>query len=188
MSTKRIPENILRLRRKHGDGRGSNATASDGERLLRAQSFRNAVVAGVVVLLLFCVGWTALSVMTDRVFPWMTMVLGYLLGLSIRHAGRGVDWRFPTFAAGMALAGSIIGNIVLAASTTADSYETGTVDILQAVTVMTWPVFFDEIWNVADGFFAVVSACVAAFFASRRLTRSQFYALRKLREQSDGHK
>jgi len=178
----------LRLRKKHGDGRGLSVSAADGERLVRAQSFRNAVVAALIVLTLFCVIWMLLSLMTDRVFPWMTVVLGYMLGLSIRHAGRGVDWRFPTLAASMALAGSIISNIVLAASTTAESYGTGTVDILQAVTVMTWPVFFDEIWNVADGFYAVVATSVAAFFASRRLTRTQFYALRKWRDQSDGHK
>jgi len=177
----------LRLRKKHGEGRGLDATAEDGARLVRAQSFRNAVVASLVVLIVFCLMWISLSMASNRVFPWMTVVLGGMLGLAIRHAGRGVDWRFPTLAGVMALAGSIISNIVLAASTTAASYDTGTVEILQAVTVMTWPVFFDEVWTVAHGFFAVVAAGVAAFFASRRLTRTQFYALRRWREQSDGH-
>lgn len=179
--------NPLRLRRRHGEGRGLDVTAEDGGRLVRAQSLRNAVVAGLVVLVVFCVVWVMLSVIVNRVFPWMTVVLGAMLGLAIRVAGRGVDWRFPVLAAVMALAGSIISNIVLAASTTADAYGTGTVEILQAVTMMTWPVFFDEVWTVADGFFAVVAAAIAAFLANRRLTRAQFYALRRWRQASDRH-
>ena len=88
----------------------------------------------------------------------------------------------------MAFVGSVVGNIVLAASTTAAEYGTGTLDILQAVTSMTWPVFFEEVWNVADGFFAVVAAAFAAFLAPRRLTRTERFALRLWRqEQSDRH-
>lgn len=185
--TEKPKPNLLRLRKKHGDGRGLSTTAADGERLVRVQSLRNAVVAGVIVLFVFCVLWISMSVMFNRVFPWMTVVLGGMTGLAIRYAGRGVDWRFPALAAVMALAGSIIGNIVLAASTTADAYGTGTVVILRSVTAMTWPVFFAEVWTVADGFFAVVAAGVAAFLANRRLTRAQFYGLRKWREESDGH-
>ena len=50
---------------------------------------------------------------------------------------------------------------------------------------MTWPVFFNEVLTVADGFFAVVAAGLAAFFANRKLTRKQYYALRQWREESD---
>jgi hypothetical protein len=53
---------------------------------------------------------------------------------------------------------------------------------------MTWPVFFEEVWNVADGFFAVVAAAFAAFLAPRRLSRTERFALRLWRqEQSDRH-
>jgi hypothetical protein len=51
---------------------------------------------------------------------------------------------------------------------------------------MTWPVFFDEVLTVADGFFAVVAAGVAAFYSQRRLTRMEYLALRLWQEeQSD---
>ncbi len=181
------PENLLRLKKKHGEGRMLDTTAEDGARLERAQSFRNAVVAGLITLVVFCVLWVSLSSLTNRVFPWMTVVLGGMLGIAIRRAGRGLDWRFPALAAAMAIVGSVISHVVLAASTTAAEYGTGTLHILQAVTSMTWPVFFDEVWNVADGFYAVVAAGFAGFLANRRLTRSEFYALRLWREGSDRH-
>jgi len=178
------PENLLRLRKKHGEGHKVDISAADGARLVRAQSFGR---AGLVAVVLFCVAWIALTALTSRVFPWMTVILGAGIGLLVRRVGKGVDWRFPTLAAVMAIAGSIISNVVLAASTTAAQYDTGTLQILQAVTSMTWPVFFGEVWNVADGFYAVVAAGVAAFFANPRLTRAQFHALRLWRNQSDGH-
>lgn len=181
------PDSVLRLRRKHGDGRGLDATAEDGARLVRAQSLRGAVVGGLITVVVFSILWIMLAALTNRVFPWMTVVLGAAIGLVIRRAGRGVDWRFPVLAGVLAVVGSVVANVVLAASTTADSFDVGTLQVLRAVTSMTWPVFFDEVWNVADGFYAVVSAGVAAFFANRRLTRTQFYALRLWRQESDRH-
>lgn len=186
MKTDQNP-NPLRLRKKHGDGRGQNVTAADGARLVNAQSLRNAFVASLIILILFCVVWISLSASLGRVFPWMTVLLGGALGLGIRRAGRGIDWRFPTLAAAMALFGSLGSNVVLAAATTADDFGVGILQVLQAVTSMTWPVFFDEVWNAAHGFYAVVAAGLAAFFANRRLTRAEYYALRQWQDQSDGH-
>lgn len=181
---------LLRLRKKHGEGHRPDVTAEDGARLVRAQSFRNAATAGLITIILFSLAWIALASLNNRVFPWMTVVLGGALGIAIRHAGRGIDWRFPMLAAVLAVAGSIISNVVVAASVTAGEFGTGTLHILRAVTTMTWPVYFDEVWNIGDTFFAVLSAGLAAFLAPRKLSRRQFYALRQWREEpplSDGH-
>ena len=177
----------LRLRRKHGEGRAPDATPEDGARLVRAQSLRNAIVASLIVIIVFCLAWVALTSLANRVFPWLTVVLGVGIGIAVQRAGRGIDWRFPALAAGLTLAGAVLSGVVVAASTTAAEYDTGTMHILQAVTSMTWPVYFDEAWNIADAFFAGVAAGFAAFLAPRRLTREQRFALRLWREQSDRH-
>lgn len=173
----------LRLRKKHGDGVRSDITSADGERLLSAQSFRNAVVAGLITVIVFSTFWAAMSSLLNRVFPWMTVLLGLLLGFALRRAGRGVEWRFPLLAAVLALAGSLLANIFVAATVTAETFDTSTLQILLAVTTMTWPVFFAEVLGAAHAFYAVVSAALAAFLANRRLTRKQYYALRIWREQ-----
>jgi hypothetical protein len=178
--------NLLRLRKRHGTGERKNVTSADGKRLVNAQSVRNAIVASLIVIIVFSLFWVVLTELTNRVFPWLTVVLGFLLGHGIRLAGRGTDWRFPTIAAVMALAGALAANIVLAASVTADGFGTGTLEVLQAVTSMTWPVFFDEVLTIADAFFAVLGAGLAAFYSQRRLTRTEYLALRLWREeQSD---
>lgn len=177
----------LRLRKKHGTGLPRDVSAADGERLVRAQSLRNALVAGLIAIIVFCVVWMALSSLLNRVFPWMTVLLGAMLGFAVQRAGRGVDWRFPVLAAALALLGALLANIVVAASYTAETFDTGTLHILRSVTSMTWPVFFDEVLTVADGFYMVLAAAVAAFLANRRLSRSQYFALRLWRNASNGH-
>lgn len=173
----------LRLRKKHGDGAPLNATAADGERLVEFQSVRNAIIAGLITIIVFSVLWAALSSLLNRMFPWLTILLGFLIGTAVRQAGKGVDWRFPLIAAVFTLVGSLLANIVVAASYTAETFGTGTLQILQAVTSMTWPVYFDEVLTAADVFYAVYAAAFAALLASRRLTRSQYYALRLWRER-----
>ena len=179
--------NVLRLRKKHGSGTPRGATVADGERLLAAQSLRNAIIAGLAAVVIFCVFWVALTALIDRVFPWITVLLGAMVGFAVQRAGRGIDWRYPLLAATLAVVGAVLANIVLAASSTADIFDTSTLHILQAVTSMTWPVFFDEVMTAADGFYAVVAAALAAFLANRRLSRSQYYALRLMRAESDRH-
>ncbi len=148
---------------------------------------RRALVAGLITIVIFCVLWIALSALINRVFPWMTILLGAMLGFAVRQAGRGVDWRFPMLAAVLTLSGALLSNIVVAASYTAEIFDTSTLHVLRSVTSMTWPVFFDEVLTPADGFYGVFAAGLAAFLSNRRLTRSQYYALRLWRAKSDRH-
>jgi len=168
----------LRLWKRHTPGKRIEATSVDGGRLVRAQSVRDAVTAALMVVLLFSVLWAVLSVLTNRIFPWMTMILGLPLGLAVRRAGQGVDWRFPFIAGLLTAVGALIGNIVVAAAFTAGEFGVGTLQVLRAVTAMTWPVFFGEVMTPADVLFALVGAAIAAFYANRRLTRKQFFALK----------
>jgi hypothetical protein len=179
--------NVLRLRKKHGRGAPRSATAADGARLVADQSLPGAIIAGLVAIVVFCFFWVALTALLDRVLPWLTILLGAMVGLAVQRAGRGVGWRHPLLAAVLTIAGALIANVVLAAATTADIFDTATLHIIRAVTSMTWPVFFDEVMTAADAFYAVFAAALAAFLANRRLTRSQYFALRLWRAESDGH-
>jgi hypothetical protein len=177
-------QNPLRLRKKHGSGIRTEETPDDGRRIVDAQSIRNAIVTGFIVIIIFSIFWVALTELSNRVFPWFTVLLGVSLGYSIRLTGRGTNWHFPLTAGVLTLIGALFSNIVVAASVTAEGFDTGTLDILQAVTGMTWPVFFDEVLTVADFFYAVVGAGLAGFLANRRLTRSEYRALRLWQEDA----
>jgi len=68
----------LRLRKKHGSGEPVQATSADGYLLVEAQSIRSAIVAGLITIIVFSIFWITLSELTDRVFPLLTVVLGFL--------------------------------------------------------------------------------------------------------------
>ena len=174
---------VLRLRKKHDPGGHERPVARDGERLVRAQSLRQAIMAGIIAIVVFAVMWSMLTTTVDRVYPWLTMLLGVLIGLAVRRAGQGLDWRFPVTAALLAFVGSVLAKLVIAAGTTAGEFDTSTIAVLRAVTTMTWPVFFAEAMTAADWVFAAVAAGLAAFFASRRLNRREYQALRIWQEK-----
>jgi hypothetical protein len=127
---------------------------------------------------LFAVIWSMLTAALERVFPWMTLLLGVFVGFAVNRAGQGLDWRFPSLAAAMALLGAILANIVIAAAYTAGEFDTGTLTVLRSVTTMTWPVFFDEVMTAADWVFAAAAAGIAALYSNRRLDRRDYQALR----------
>ncbi len=174
-------KNIVRLPRHRS--RAAEGAAVDVRQLIHEQSLRNAIYAGLIAIIIFSILWVMVTKLTDRVFPWMTIVLGFLLGLAVRRAGRGLDWRFPLLAAAMTVVGALVGNVVVAASGTAEEFGTTTLHILRRVTSMTWPVFFEEVMSVADAVYAAFAAGVAAFYAKRRLSRAEYYALRTWREE-----
>lgn len=180
---KQQQEKVLRLRKKHGDGGHSNATADDGRRLIERQSERAAIMAGLIVIIVFCMLWVMVTDLFGTVYPWATVILGYLIGHAIRRAGKGVDWWFALIGAVLALLGSVITNIVLAASISADQAGTTTMNVLQDSSFETWLFFFGVDWNIGDTAFAVFAAAVAAFYSMRRLSREEYYALRLWREE-----
>lgn len=176
-------EKLLRLRKKHGDGRQREATAEDGQRLVQRQSERAAVMAGLVVIIVFSVLWVMVTNLFGTVYPWATVILGYLVGHAVRRAGKGVDWWFALIGAVLTLLGSVFSNIVLAASTSAAQTGSTTLAVLQDASFETWLFFFLVDWNIADTAFAVFAAAVAAFYSMRRLNRDEYYALRLWREE-----
>ena len=182
MMADRKPQ-VLRLRMKHAAAGHEPPEADIGARLVDAQSLPNALVGALIVIVVFAMLWSMLSVTLSRVFPWLTLLLGFLVGFVVRRGGQGLDWRFPLIAALMAFVGSILGNVVVAASYTAGNYDMSTLTVLSKVTTMTWPVFFDEVMTAADFVYALTAAGIAAYYANRRLSRRQYHALRKWQEQ-----
>ena len=183
--TNKPVKSVLRLQKRHTPRETVNLGADAGKILQQAQSPRNALIAGLIVIILFSVLWAMLSTLSNRIFPWMTIVLGIFVGLIVRHAGRGLDWRFPVLAAAITLLGALVSNIVVAAAFTAEALGTSTFTILRAVTSMTWPVYFDEVISAADIVYALFAAATAAFYANRRLSRAEYHALRKWQEEQD---
>lgn len=188
MAAENSPQ-VLRLRKKHAPGSHAPPEVGDGERLIRAQSVSQALLAAIIVSIAFAFVWSMLSLALGRVFPWLTLLLGWLIGLAVRRSGQGLDWRFPVVASTITIVGAVLGNIVVGAAFTGDEIGVSTLTLLLGrTTTMTWPVFFDEVITVADMIFAIVAAVIAAYFANRRLNRQEYQALRIWQQRESGTK
>jgi len=173
------------MRKRHTPDAPAQAGPEDGKLLINEQSVRDAMIAASVAVILFSVLWAMVSTLLGRIFPWMTLLLGVVVGLVIRRAGRGLDWRFPLIAIAVTLAGSLFANVIVAAAFTAEELGTSTIAILRAVTNMTWPVFFREALSPVDLIYSLFAAGIAAFYSQRRLNRTEFMAIRKWEEEQD---
>jgi hypothetical protein len=174
----KIPVSVLRLRRRHDPGTHRPGTAADGERLVRAQSVRYGLLAGLGAVAVFILLWALVTDLLDRVLPWLTLLLGVLVGYAVRRGGQGFDWRFPLLAALLTLAGALAGMVVIAAGTTAAELDTTTLNVLVNVTAWTWPVFFDEVLTAAHYVYAGFAAAIAAVLSLRKLDRREFQSVR----------
>jgi hypothetical protein len=178
------PPSVLRLRKRHEPKLRERPTAAEGARLVQAQSVRYGLLAGLLAVALFTALWVLVTDLANRFLPWMTVVLGILVGLAVRRGGQGFYARFPVLAAVLTLLGALIGIIVISAGTTAAELDSSTWAVLWNVTAWTWPVFFDEVLTAADLIFAGTGAVLAAFFSFRRLTRREFQAVRRYEEET----
>lgn len=176
---------VLRLRKKHQPGNHAAPTAADGARLVAAQSVFHGLLAGIAAIVLFAIAWSLITEIGNRFLPWLSLLLGVLVGLAIRRGGQGFDWRFPLLAAALTVLGSLLGLIVVSAGTTAAELETSTFTILRNVTTLTWPVFFSEVVTLADIIYAGFAAVIAAFLSQRRLNRREFQALRMWQDEQN---
>ena len=142
-------------------------------------------MAALIVIVIFGACWAVLSDLTNRVWPWMTLLLGILLGVAVRRAGKGIDWRFPLLAAVLAVIGALLANIMVAAVLQASEMGISAFQVLRSVTVLTWRDFFSEVITPADLVFAIFAAAIAAFYANPKLSRDEFLALKLWQQEQE---
>lgn len=169
---------MLRERTRHDSETGDAVEPPEPRVLIASQSVAGAVAGGVAAIVAMCALWTALTVLTGRVFPWFTMLVGVAIGLAVRRFGRGFDARFPVIAVLLTCAGALIGNLVIALPETMRQLDAGAWEIVKGLTWRSFELFFDEVISGADYIYLGFASAIAAFYSRRTLGRHEEYALR----------
>ncbi len=176
------PKQVLRLQRHHEPDPEPPPDTEIGRRLIAAQSIRSALLAGIVVILGFCLLWVLLSQAMDKVYPWFMLVLGPAMGMAVRRSGCGLDWRFPAVAAVLVLLGAAAGNVAIAILFAGSDFGGSLSVVLPSFTVFGLLDYVSATVTPADVVIAGFSAAIGAFYAMRRLNRRQYLALRLYRQ------
>ena len=172
----------MRLNQKHSRNVYEDRQELDVARIYASQSFRRGLVAAMLAIVVMTLLSMALQSLFGRVFPWLILVQGALVGIAIKRWGRGFDWRFPVLGGASAFFGAYIHNILLAGASAAAELDVSTITVLLNMSEYTLSTYFAEDLNPADHIFAVFAAAFGAFFARRQLSRDEYRAVRLARE------
>lgn len=172
----------MRLNQKHSKYLYEDRRELNADTIIASQSLSRAATAAVVVIVLMTLFSWVLASLLGRIFPWMVLIQGVLIGFSIRRWGRGFDWRFALLGALAAFFGAYIGNFLIAASVAADALQISTVSVIFNMSEYTLGTYFREDVNPADHIFASFAAAFGAFFARRELSRDEYRAVRVMQQ------
>jgi hypothetical protein len=82
------------------------------ERLRSEQNLTRGVLFGSAGAVVGAAGWALITAVTEYQIGWMAVGVGFLVGLGLRHGGKGLDKTFGIMGAGLALLGCLVGNVL----------------------------------------------------------------------------
>ena len=87
-------------------------TSADIEAVHDRQNLPLALVAGAVAALVGAGIWAGITAATNYQIGFMAVGVGFLVGLAVRKAGRGIEPRFGVVGAVFSLLGCLAGNVL----------------------------------------------------------------------------
>lgn len=154
------------------------------EKLYQQQNFMAAVIAGVVTMLLGCGIYAVVAIALEgQSVSVVYIVIGALIGLAMQFLGRGVTGKFTLAAALIAFAGypaARFVTIALYTRTTGLVSPVGILDGSRTVQMGGWALAGIDLLNAI---FWLVAIGTAAFFAKRRLSRDEDFAMHAYRHR-----
>ncbi len=175
---------MFRLQKKHSPKQQDTGPKPDAALILAQQSVGRAFAGGSAAVLVLGWLWATLSVATGRVFPWLSILIGAVVGLAVQRYGRGLDWRFPVIAALIAWSGAYVGNLMIGIVETGRYIEVGPFSVFAGLSRDTMENFFANTVSPVDHIYAFCSAAVASYLAKRRLNRREVLAIRIMEKES----
>ena len=171
---------MFRLKQKHTPKQQSRLPPADGGKLLAEQSLARGTLGSIAVALLLCWGWALVSMVSGRVLPWATILMGAIIGIAMQRFGRGLDWKYPVVAVVIAAFAAYLGNLMIGVVETGRYIDAEPVEVFRGLSMDTMRNFFRNTINPIDHIYAFSACGVAAFFANRRLKRHEVLGLRTM--------
>jgi len=177
----------FRLNQKHSRNLYDENRPLDRQQVLGSQAPLAAAIAALIAMLAMNSLWLTSAWMFGKVFPWISILQGIVIGIAVRRRGHGFDWRFSVIAAAVAFVAAYTGGFIIAAEVAARDLGTNTFTVIFSMSKWTLSTYADEVLTPADHIFAAYAAILAAFFARRRLGRAEVYAIRTLDKDMPDH-
>ncbi len=113
----------------------ADSSASLHEPVAAPSNLMFAVAAGVVAMLVGTAIWVGVTVATNFQIGYMAVGVGFLVGLAMRFAGRGVGQPYHVIGAVLGLLGCALGNLFTGCVLVAREYQVGFGEVLSKLDV-----------------------------------------------------
>ena len=149
------------------------------EELRRNQSFSMGIAGGFGAAILGAFIWGVISALTKYQIGYMAVGVGFLVGFAVRIFGKGVDTKFGIAAAGLALFGCMLGNLLTVCIMISFEYKVPIMDLFKILNPELIWVFMKESFQVMDLLFYGIAMYEGFYFGVRKLTDQELASLIK---------
>lgn len=141
------------------------------------QNLSLAIIAGAVAAVAGAAIWAAVTAITNWQIGIMAIGVGFLVGLAVRMAGRGVSLSFGVTGAVLSLAGCLLGNLLAACAIIADQQGLGFYEVLGQVDFQTAVDIMVETFHPMDVLFYGLAVYYGYKYSFRQLTADELASL-----------
>jgi len=136
----------------------ADSSASLREPVAAPSNLMFAVAAGVVAMLVGTAIWVGITVATNFQIGYMAVGVGFLVGLAMRFAGRGVGQPYHVIGAVLALLGCALGNLFTGCVLVAREYQVSFGEVLSKLDVEMAGEIMGAMFSPMDILFYVLAA------------------------------
>ena len=146
------------------------------EMLRLEQNMPLALLAGVAAAVIGAVLWAIITVATNLQIGYMAVGLGFLVGYTVRFAGKGFDQAFGILGAGLALCGCLLGNLFSLVGFIAEDEGLGYMQVLLGIDYSVVPQVMIATFSPIDLLFYGLAIYEGYRFSFRQVSEAEILA------------
>jgi hypothetical protein len=146
------------------------------ERLRLEQNLPLALLGGVAAAVVGAVLWAIISVATNYQIGYMAVALGFIVGYTVRFAGKGLDQVFGILGAALALGGCLLGNLLTMVGFIANDEGLGYVQVLLGIDYSLVPSAMMATFSPIDLLFYGLATYEGYRFSFRQISEAEILA------------
>ncbi len=133
-----------------------------------------AALAGFVASMIGAGIWAAVTVATEYQIGWLAIGIGFLVGLTIRIVGKGIDQIFGAVSAVLSLFGCVVGNVLTVAYFVAMNEGMEFMDVVSQLDFALSYELLVSTFQIMDVLFYGLAGYFGFKYAFRELTQDDF--------------
>ena len=147
------------------------------------QNFIGALIAGLGASLVGAGLWMVVTVLTGYQIGWVAVGIGFLVGYSVRYAGKGIGTSFAIVGAVFSLFGCLLGNLLTVCQLIANNLEVPLMAVLQTLTPAAAVEIFVAGFSPIDLLFYGIAVFEGYKLSTRRISPEDFQQALKSSEK-----